>query len=365
VVIGQVMTYNDPDFSVFWTRGPSVGDPPTSSTLRVGKDVGQDPDTTRADETVGYIVIEAGNGTMDGVKYTAGLGADTVVGVDDGPPVSYPLSGLTSAGTALVSQAGMDGNDGSWAILAGSNPVTATSLNLSVDEDQLADSERLHTTEQVAYLVFEDTGASGASFVTGDSKPGESLSTTQPEGSEEGATGRSSPPTGGVSKADGLASRPGQGTSGTVLLVSPAQRKPDLFTMLDQEVGQRSPSVALSLGGVRDMGVSGSVSLPQVAGTPFATDPSQPALVPLSLLVGRQDSAKVFRPGGQDVVVGGPLLQAEATPREAQPDHVEPDAVGAGREDTAVLDRLFSGEAEETAWGSDWLDEVFREGLYP
>jgi RHS repeat-associated protein len=49
----------------------------------------------------------------------------------------------------------MDSDDGSWAVLYGAAPLSATSLDLAVDEDQIGDSERRHNTEQVAYLVFE------------------------------------------------------------------------------------------------------------------------------------------------------------------------------------------------------------------
>ena len=50
----------------------------------------------------------------------------------------------------------MDGGDGGWAALMGSNPVPASggSIDLSIDEDQIRDSERKHTTEQVAYFVI-------------------------------------------------------------------------------------------------------------------------------------------------------------------------------------------------------------------
>ena len=52
--------------------------------------------------------------------------------------------------------AAMDGNDGGWAILRTASPLTTTSIRLSVDEDQLIDTERAHTTEQVGYIVFEN-----------------------------------------------------------------------------------------------------------------------------------------------------------------------------------------------------------------
>ena len=101
-------------------------------------------------------MIEAGNGTLDGVAYTAGVGADIVKGRSNqrsGFP--YPISGLTTAGVAVLSQAGMDGLEGSFAVLVDPDAITPTTLNLFVDEDRSYDRERKHTTEQVGYLVFE------------------------------------------------------------------------------------------------------------------------------------------------------------------------------------------------------------------
>ena len=155
VVVGQVMTYNDPDFSVFWSRGSAPNQPPTSASFYAGKQVGEDADTTRSFETIGFLVLEAGTGSIEGVGYLAQLGADSVAGVADAPPYTYALSGLDTAAQALVSSAGMDDTDGGWPLLYGPDPLSSTSLNLAVDEDQLADPERGHGTEQVALLVFE------------------------------------------------------------------------------------------------------------------------------------------------------------------------------------------------------------------
>ena len=56
---------------------------------------------------------------------------------------------------AVLTQAAMDGNNGGWAMLYGASPVSANSVSLAVDEDQVRDSERNHTTEEVGYIVFE------------------------------------------------------------------------------------------------------------------------------------------------------------------------------------------------------------------
>lgn len=157
VVVGQVMSANDPNWSVFWSMGASRTAPADATNLSVGKHVGEDPNNTRANETIGYIVIEAGNGTISGVAYEAGTGADSVKGFGDSvAPYSYTLSGsLSSASAAAISQAAMDGKDGSWAVLSGADPLTSTSISLHLNEDMLADSEHKHTSEQVSYLVFE------------------------------------------------------------------------------------------------------------------------------------------------------------------------------------------------------------------
>lgn len=154
VVLGQVMSYNDTDWSVFWNQGSGRTNPPTASNLRIGKHVGQDNVTTRATETLGFIVIEAGNGTANSIAYKAALGNDSVQGIGDNPPYSYNFSGSFSntPQIVIVTQAAMDGGNGSWAYFYGNSPVSATSLNLAVDEYD--NGERRHTDEQIGYLVF-------------------------------------------------------------------------------------------------------------------------------------------------------------------------------------------------------------------
>jgi hypothetical protein len=162
VVFGQVMTANDPDWSVFWSRGSSSSAPPSASTLSVGKHVGEDPDTTRADESIGYVVFEAGSGIVGDKAFQVGVGPDSVQGATQGAPYVYDHT-LFTATTALVTQTAMDGGDGSWAVLYGDNPVGPDTLNVAVDEDQLNDSERNHTSEQLAYIVFADAPPTPAS----------------------------------------------------------------------------------------------------------------------------------------------------------------------------------------------------------
>jgi len=142
------------DWSVFWSRGTAVTNPPSSGALYVGRHTGEDRGN-RPPETLMYVVIEGGTGSIQGRAYVAALGADTIRGMSNKPPFTYNLSGLTTASTAIVSQAGMDDADGGWPVLYGPSAVSASRLRLAIDEDWYLRSERNHTTEQIGYIVFE------------------------------------------------------------------------------------------------------------------------------------------------------------------------------------------------------------------
>ncbi|GAA5525482.1 hypothetical protein Maes01_02052 [Microbulbifer aestuariivivens] len=152
VVLGQVTTYNDSRWSVFWNRGTKRTNPATTDSIYLGKHVGEDPDTARAAETLGYIVLQAGSASVNDHQLVAGLGADTVGGPFN-TPVTYAYSGPAAPQATLLSQSGMDGGDGSWAVLR--DATTSTSIAPMVDEDQLSNQERWHTTEQLGYLVIQ------------------------------------------------------------------------------------------------------------------------------------------------------------------------------------------------------------------
>ncbi len=155
VVLGQVITTSDLDWSVFWASSSNRRDPPSATELYAGKHVGEDPDKIRLDETIGYIVIEQGEGTINGVPYVAALGPDIVKGPDNTKKgYTYTFNSVSNAFTAIMSAAAMDDNNGGWPVLYGSSPLTPTSLTLVFDEDQVKDTERRHGTEQVAYIVF-------------------------------------------------------------------------------------------------------------------------------------------------------------------------------------------------------------------
>ncbi len=156
VVLGQVMTANDEDWSVFWASSNSnFKNPPQNGNMACGKHIGEGTGS-RLDETIGIVVFEAGNGNLGGTEILTGLGNDIVRGpTNSASGYTYDISALENPTTAIVSAAGMDGANGGWPVLFTENPVSNGNLVLAFDEDIESDTERNHTTEQVAYLVFE------------------------------------------------------------------------------------------------------------------------------------------------------------------------------------------------------------------
>ncbi len=164
VVVGQVMSFNDPKWSVFWSRGKTDFDPVSNNAVWVGKHVGSDPTTSRAHEQLGVVVIEQGSGTIGSFGYSAILGASKIDGVQN-QGSSYPLT-LSNPASAIASQTGMHGSDGGWAVLYGSSPLNGR-LFLAIEEDQEQDIERNHANEHAAYILFNPVdGPSGSAAIS-------------------------------------------------------------------------------------------------------------------------------------------------------------------------------------------------------
>lgn len=154
IALGQVISYNDANFSAFHANDCEVRtNPPFAGGFGDGicvtKHVGED-NTTRSAETLGVIVIESGTGSYDGIEYQVALGGDTIDGVQNAGNSYSVLSGVEFvAGT----QSAEDGGDGGFAVLLGTGTVGGSSVTFAIDEDQLNDAERSHTTEQVAFFA--------------------------------------------------------------------------------------------------------------------------------------------------------------------------------------------------------------------
>lgn len=165
VVLSQVMTYNDPDWSTSFTstcnsRGTAW--PGGGSSLCVGKHVAEDTDTTRTNETVGYIILEQGSGSLLGgdIVFQATRGANAIDGVDNAGG-SYP-TGANDYSIGLGTQTAENGGNGGWAVLFGPDPLAGNNIDFAIDEDQIGDAERAHVNEEIAWTAFRDTTPSEA-----------------------------------------------------------------------------------------------------------------------------------------------------------------------------------------------------------
>ena len=98
-------------------------------------------------------MAEAGSGTVNNVFYELALGADAIAG-SGGTNDSYALN--SDHTTAVLTQAGEDGGNGSWAVLFGAgDPLPANQMTLQVDEEVVeGDTTRRHTNEPVYYWAF-------------------------------------------------------------------------------------------------------------------------------------------------------------------------------------------------------------------
>ena len=157
VVFGSVMSFNDTRASVFWTwNGANRGSGPTTNAIWVGKHIGQ-INGTRAAETLGYIVFEAGAGAVNGVDYEVRKGADAIAGVGNAPPYAYAVPGK-DLDMAVAQQVAEDGSHGGWAVLYGADPLPAGAIQLAIEEETVAgDTTRTHTQEEVFWFGVQRT----------------------------------------------------------------------------------------------------------------------------------------------------------------------------------------------------------------
>ena len=160
IVLHQVMSYNDPSWiSSYVSRINSRTNPPRSSDsgFRVALN-GAEAVNSHAQETVGYIVLEENFGLIDNIQYESKQTSDSVRGFGNSPPYSTSFSQSFSKvpSVVLVNHLEVDGSDGGWGVVYS---VSGSQVGLCIDEDQVRDSERSHTTETCGFLVFQQPGA--------------------------------------------------------------------------------------------------------------------------------------------------------------------------------------------------------------
>jgi len=108
------MASNDEVWSAFWARVNLRSNPPHKPYLYVDKHVGEDTDTTRGHEVIGYVVIEAGSDAFGDVAYRVGAGGDSVRGMTSGPALQLrdERTGRCGGGNR---ERGRDGREG-WRV---------------------------------------------------------------------------------------------------------------------------------------------------------------------------------------------------------------------------------------------------------
>ena len=159
IVVGQVMTYNDARWSVFYSRGATDRtNAPFTNSLRCGKHVGEDSPITRTAEMLSYIVIEKGHDSYNsGMEIEFGRTPLSIVGyVNATTTTAFATPFSSTPIVTIASQVGTKGREGSWAVVSGN--TSKTFMGVSVDEDQTFDTERSHQAEEVDYIAFTSVG---------------------------------------------------------------------------------------------------------------------------------------------------------------------------------------------------------------
>lgn len=126
---GQVMSYNDPNWSTWWSNA-------TSQIIVAGKHVGSDTNTNRADETLGSITLESGT-VQFGQNYlrfgdsssefseTFGSGGNTL-----------SFAGEPQVTAAIVQATGLSGGENAyWSALTDTNNFAGNEVSMALRND--------------------------------------------------------------------------------------------------------------------------------------------------------------------------------------------------------------------------------------
>ena len=158
VVLGQVISYNDNRASVFYNndceaRQSEPFQAGHADGICVGKHIGMIAGS-RNPETIGYLVAEAGSGTVNNIIFELGSGADSVAG-NNAANAGYTYGLSRDYNIGVNAQQGEDGGNGSWSVLYGADPLPPNQIVSAVDEEIFAgDTTRNHTRERLDYWVF-------------------------------------------------------------------------------------------------------------------------------------------------------------------------------------------------------------------
>ncbi len=155
VVLGQVMSFNDNHWSVFWSsKDGERYYPPTKESLSVGKHIAEgDDNNKRLPEIVGYIVFEEGSGQINGQKFTCGIGPPLERGRETSIKNWNNMGGMNEVESIIVASAAMNGIEGAWPVLKSTRPGIS-SLKVYVAEEKPTVGGNSQPPERVAYIAF-------------------------------------------------------------------------------------------------------------------------------------------------------------------------------------------------------------------
>ncbi len=145
VVLSQVQSFNGPDFVT--TRQDGTTEDGFRVTMQEEEALNGG---SHARETIGWLAIEAGSGSVDSFQWIAGL----VGGVTDAGALVNPGAGFQN-GAMVAGLASFAGADPAWVRGNGHGPA---GFGVSLEEDQSHDAETSHTAESVGYLAFNEAG---------------------------------------------------------------------------------------------------------------------------------------------------------------------------------------------------------------
>jgi hypothetical protein len=169
IILGQVLTNNDPLWQNFWTSNGSQTGAPNSSNIYIGRHVGHDAITARANEDLGYIILEKSSGFTNSTEWSAKKTSDSIQGVDNDPPYSYTAFSSTLSGVFKDSTINSFNADHTGNITAQETGKISNAINLSGDAESKLDigglnynsSNGLNELTASLWLKTTDTARSG------------------------------------------------------------------------------------------------------------------------------------------------------------------------------------------------------------
>jgi subtilisin family serine protease len=147
VVVTQVQTERDRD----WVKTRQL--PPTATGFKTALEEEEASSRQHGTETVGWMAMEAGDGSWSGRPYVAGNSADNVT--HNWTQVPFGIS-VGSEPRLLAAMATRDGWDGS--ALRYRN-LSSTGVEVKVEEEKTYDGEMYHTTEIVGFIAIGGSGS--------------------------------------------------------------------------------------------------------------------------------------------------------------------------------------------------------------